>query len=105
MMMNAKLSANFLESVLTCPACGCDNLHQTKTEIFGKRHVTVESNGWADTDDNMKNHPCQGYDAVMIGFWCEGCSNKSVLSIYQYKGNTYLMSGVINETISYDAKS
>jgi hypothetical protein len=55
------------EVVLVCPCSECEDtyLHQEKLEE------------WSD-------------DRALIRFWCENCSVKQRLEIYQHKGETFL---------------
>lgn len=101
------------EDLLICPSCGETTLHHGKVEVFSRdgedsqtgRHVVVESNGWVNTDNSMGRNPSLRRDGILIHFWCECCADKSVLSIAQHKGATLIASGIVSETIRYDAKS
>ena len=89
--------------ILNCPACESEYLHQGKVEIYtGGSHITIHQNGWVDTDKNLTGNPEQGSDLLLVHFECEGCDEKTVLSISQYKGNTILKTGVLKTSISYE---
>ena len=89
-------NASSQETVLECPSCGSDYLHQKQTDIYERRedeesglHVRVEGKQ-ATTDANMEGNPSGRRNGLTIQFWCEGCRANPVMSIYQHKGNTYV---------------
>lgn len=95
---------------LLCPACGSNYLHHGRVEVFCReqedsktgKHVTVEPNGWVNTDKALANNPSKRRDGMLIHFECEECDVKTVLAVYQHKGATFLASGFATESIKYD---
>lgn len=84
------------ETVLECPSCGSDYLHQRKTDIYERGedensglHVRVEGKQ-STTDGNLEGNPSGRRNGITIQFWCEGCGAKPVMSIYQHKGQTFV---------------
>ena len=80
---------------LLCPACGGDNLHHYRIEVFDRddddvngQHVVVEGRKTI-IDKDMANNPSSRRDGLRIFFWCEGCRAKSTLEVYQHKGVTF----------------
>lgn len=87
---------NVGEANLQCPACGGDYLHHHKVEVFDRKpdaevglHVVVEGEG-ATVDTDIQGNPSSRRHGLMIHFWCETCDNRSVLSVVQHKGTTFL---------------
>lgn len=87
------------ESILICPHCGDVFLHQYKTEIFDCDEDEIEGlHVITDRDaDNkiivkkdLKGNPSPRRDGLKIHFFCEMCSAKSALDIYQHKGQTFV---------------
>ena len=61
-------------SVLSCPACGCNETKKLQTEIFVNRryHVTASDSG-VNVDDNLYYQPVEGKQVVRFVFICETC--------------------------------
>ena len=81
---------------LLCPACGCNNIHHDKVEIFEnmegaptRLHVTVQSE-LVEMDTSLKGNPSRDRNGLIIYFWCEDCPKKSILSLAQHKGLTFI---------------
>lgn len=96
MSHSVHLCPDFIEAhqTLQCPNCGGHYLHQVCAEVFDRRedatvghHVTVSSHGVL-TDHSQVNNPSARRDGIRIGFDCETCVAKPVLTIVQHKGNT-----------------
>jgi len=84
------------EGELICPVCGFNYLHQYRVEIFCRpqdaekgHHVDV-SRKKILIDDNLCDNPSKRRHGLKIYFRCEGCPAKSVMSILQHKGSTYV---------------
>jgi len=80
---------------LLCPACGGNNLHHERVEIFERGedqaygvHVSVVD-GKAEVDTNIKANPSARRHGLSIHFSCEHCPAVSVLHVLQHKGTTY----------------
>lgn len=85
-------------SELLCPFCGSNYLHHDRIEAFEREedqklglHVSI-ADGKVKADTDLKSNPSARRHALNIHFLCEGCSEKSVLSISQHKGNTHINS-------------
>jgi len=82
--------------ILECAACGCENIHHSKVEVFDREsedsetglHVTID--GDVKIDMSMEGNPSSRRDGVLIYLWCEQCNEKTVFSLSQHKGITYL---------------
>jgi hypothetical protein len=88
------------DTVLACPACGNENLHQTRIEVFTRRgedategvHVAVAHDVGAPVtmDVNLDDNPSRRRDGILVHFTCEHCFALPILSIAQHKGFTLL---------------
>lgn len=83
-------------SELLCPTFGSNYLHHDRVEIFecGEDasqgvHVVVDD-GKATFDTSLDGNPSKRRHGLKVYFRCEGCRAKTVLSISQHKGNTYV---------------
>ena len=85
------------ETLLRCPACGYEYMHHEVLEVFERPkedaehgvHVTIT--GCTVTVDNkMTGNPSLRRDGLRIRFWCEGCDEKSTLTLVQHKGQSFL---------------
>jgi hypothetical protein len=85
--------------VLTCPACGSNNLHHDRVLVFSRdedaeattvTEVTSERTVIATTPSRAANNPSSRRDGLAIKFWCENCSAKPELTIAQHKGETQI---------------
>ena len=81
---------------LLCPNCSGNYQHHDRIEVFERSedqdtgvHVVVE-NGSVTIDQNLAGNPSARRHGLAIYFWCELCSTKSVMTISQHKGNTYV---------------
>lgn len=80
---------------LYCPNCSKGYMHHDKVEVFecaedsDGLHVTVDA-GTVSVDRDLTGNPSSRRHGLLVHFWCEGCEAKSVLSIEQHKGSTYL---------------
>ena len=88
-------SENFGAELL-CPSCNFNYLHHDRVEVFecGEDadfgvHVIV-SDGKATMDTSLDGNPSSRCHGLKIHFWCEGCSAKPVLSLFQHKGTTFI---------------
>ena len=85
-------------AVLLCPKCGFEYLHHDKVEVFDRiedattgLHVTVMSEpSRVNVDESIVGNPSSRRHGVRIEFWCEGCSERSALTLAQHKGVTEL---------------
>jgi len=82
--------------LLCCPQCGFHCLHHDKVEIFECEedansgvHVVV-CDGRAVIDNSLAGNPSERRHGLRIHFWCEGCQVRSVLTIVQHKGSTFV---------------
>lgn len=83
------------ESVLVCPACGGENLHQLYAQVVMRRRedeaeplaVYVDRSGVSAARVQEKR---TRRDAVRIHFRCEHCPQMSCLEILQHKGQTLI---------------
>jgi len=85
------------ENLLVCPHCGEVFLHQYKTEIFDRDedelegfHVITDRENDIIIKRDLEGNPSKRRDGLKIHFFCEMCSAKSVLDIYQHKGQTFV---------------
>ncbi len=87
-----------MDSILCCPKCRGENLHQEQTQVFirptedGPVQV-ITTSAWGDvldSPDTDSENPSLRRDGLVIYFYCENCSHKPVLKIYQHKGTTYI---------------
>jgi len=76
--------------------CGCECLHQYKVEVFERKedddtglHISVKDQK-VFIDNNINNNPSGRRQGVKIYFRCEWCTKKTVLSLAQHKGATYI---------------
>jgi len=83
-------------SIILCPNCGYDCIHQGKIEIFDRNedekkglHVVVE-NKEANISTNLDGNPSSRRQGLKIHFECETCDAKPILCIEQHKGNTFI---------------
>ena len=114
--------------VLICPNCECDHLHHygftdydrdndDETEsivdcgekISGHRRTQVKPNSGEGGDlqvfsaPTSDRNPSARRHGIVIKFWCEECSNISLLCIAQHKGLS-LISWRTIERVSEDAQ-
>jgi hypothetical protein len=91
---------NVYDGSLTCPRCGCDNLHQTSVTAFWRSedqstvlecYSDLERKYYTSETDG-ENNPSSRRQGITIEFDCEQCEgNKPLeLCITQHKGTTYL---------------
>lgn len=79
------------------PECEGEYLHHSGVSVYRREedaetglHVFVDYEGESMiVDSNMSGLPPTRRDGVCIDFWCEDCSEKTRLYIYQNKGCTY----------------
>jgi hypothetical protein len=103
------------ETILCCPSCESDNLHQKITDVYcrskedsdhgvhatitggyemlpshedGNPSCTIES--CINPDTHVGSCPSSRRDGMSVEFLCEGCDAITVMSIYQQKGSTYI---------------
>ncbi len=93
---------------LLCPNCGEKPIHQRNIEVFtggeNSKHILIKESGWVDTDKDNSKSPEKISYSILRNFDCECCTEKSVLAIYYYKGETRIKFGIIKESIIYDSK-
>ena len=91
------------QNQLLCAACGGEYTHCESVESFEQLnedfnksgvHVTVKGYAQISVDCDMSGNPSHRRDGVKLTFWCEYCEKKSVLTIAQHKGNTFVEYGV-----------
>lgn len=91
------------DTILLCPKCGEDNLHQGMVEVFlrdgepsdiGLR-VTADGSGVSISRGIIGNPSPRG-DGLIIHFECELCGPEVDISltILQHKGSTFIGSNV-----------
>jgi len=86
------------EDILVCPNCRNNFLKQYKTEIFdrdeddvkGLHIITEREKELLTIKSDLKGNPSMRRDGLKIHFKCEMCPVKSVLEIYQHKGQTFI---------------
>jgi len=95
-----------MTEIFKCPNCGSNFTHHNKIEIFARDedaekgiHTIIDNIdpnvGRSDieptmtikTDDDVSLSPGRR-GAIIITFWCEGCSKESRITIMQRKGET-----------------
>lgn len=100
------MNLNFVDEMLCCPACAHVNLHHERVEVFERSeddergvHVVVDgvhvshvdaSDASVKVDMDLTGNPSSRRNGLLVHFYCEMCSWKSVLSLYQHKGATFL---------------
>lgn len=80
---------------LKCPHCGGEWLHHGAVEIWNRKDE--DDNGEVVRVDEKGVASASAIDPAFVGrrddirvsFWCEGCSNKPTLVIWQHKGQTF----------------
>jgi hypothetical protein len=86
---------------LICPNCGENYLHHGAVEVFDRTedanagiHATVWD-GTMQVSTDMDGNPSDRRHGVNIYFTCELCDKRTLLTIAQHKGNTYLNSLIL----------
>jgi len=88
------------ESVLVCPACDFDYMHQCGVEVFVRetedadhgQHVEVDYGDNVEVGNDVSTgdgNPSGRRDGIKLKFWCEDCLNENnpyELIIQQHKG-------------------
>jgi rubredoxin len=95
--------SNFAYDGLDCPACGGNYLHHlgimyynrnedSKTGDFVVLSKTTENRlkVTQETNYSMAYCPSPRRDGMEIFLYCECCSAKSILAIFQHKGQTFI---------------
>ena len=84
-------------TVLSCPACGGEEIHQTSVDIQWRKedastglHISSNSNQEHYVSNEIDESLGYRRDAFVVTFWCEHCDTKSQLVIYQRKGATQM---------------
>lgn len=98
--MNAINQAYSLDPLL-CPACGNEYLHHEAALVCNRREDASTTEFFEVSTDGevskylgpSEDNPSERRDAIQIRFSCEHCPHKSVLSVMQHKGFTYLTFG------------
>lgn len=97
-------SSNAKESVLECPICEFEYLHQCGVEVFTRnaedsdkgQHVDVDHAGSVEVTNTVSSsdgNPSGRRDGIRIKFWCEDCHNEDdpyELVISQHKGKEFV---------------
>lgn len=87
------------QNQLLCAGCGFEYTHCESVESFEQSdedfnkngvHVTVKGYANISVDCDMSGNPSYRRDGVKLTFWCEGCNKKSILTVAQHKGNTFV---------------
>jgi 5-methylcytosine-specific restriction endonuclease McrA len=88
--------------ILQCPNCREGYLHHDKVEVYFRKEEDSEDGVNVYVDRNgilrrkgMRWNPSSRRDGVRICFYCEICDKITTLVIYQHKGNTFMVQGVI----------
>jgi len=86
--------------VLSCAACGMENVHHMSVEVFSRKqdaeegtHTIVDGYGKKiGVDDDMSRNPSARRHGIRIKYHCENsdCFRVSELIILQHKGVTYM---------------
>lgn len=82
-------------SILECPACGGENLHQERVDSWFREedatqgvHTSAMKDGGCFVTPQMHGNPSSRRDGLTITFSCETCEELPTLSIVQHKGLT-----------------
>lgn len=83
------------DNCLRCPSCGGEWIHHERVEVFERKHEDSDDGLHVivvgqeiGIDPHMKGNPSLRRDGISVTFWCEGCPNRSILTIAQHKGVT-----------------
>jgi rubredoxin len=95
--------AEFAYDGLDCPACGGNYLHHKGIMYYNRNEDSetgdfvilckTEKGGFKvtqETNYSMRHCPSPRRDGMEIFFTCECCPGKSILAIYQHKGQTFI---------------
>lgn len=84
------------ETLLLCPHCNGDYLHQVTTNVFERAedaddglHVAITGERAVITRDLVGN-PSGRRHGLTIKFYCEECGKHPSLAILQHKGQTFV---------------
>jgi hypothetical protein len=99
----AEIDFDANQSVLSCPRCRGNNLHQGNTTIYQRSEdasyttVIAQDGHKVIVTPNFPSaeapNPSSRRHGLIIEFWCEYCENDEEpyrLAIFQHKGNTFL---------------
>ena len=82
-------------SILECPACGGENLHQERVDSWFREedathgvHTSAMKDGGCFVSPELHGNPSARRDGLTIAFSCEGCDRISSLAVVQHKGLT-----------------
>jgi len=85
-------------SLLVCPQCGDNQLHQKTVRTFfpdeefaenGQGTATcINHGGSVEIHRDMEDNPSYLRTGMTVDFECEGCREMSTLAIYQHEGRT-----------------
>ena len=93
-MKQVEVTAN---NNLLCPNCGGEYMHHTSVVVFDREEdeekslmtVVSKRSALSAIVGNEKN-PSSRRDSVLVKFWCESCTEDTVLTVVQHKGQTIL---------------
>ena len=102
-MKLATSGTEFAYDGLDCPACGGNYLHHKGIMYYNRNEDSetgdfvilckTEKGGFKvtqETNYSMTHCPSPRRDGMEIFFTCECCPAKSILAIYQHKGQTFI---------------
>jgi len=87
------------DNLLICPHCGSDYLHHGQVDVYTRTEdaeTTVHTSVGrftatvATVPSRSIHNPSSRRGSLSIMFWCEMCTEKSLLTIAQHKGNTHI---------------
>ena len=87
-------SITIADSIIECPGCGDNWLHQGRVEVFDRsedqpNHGIAIINGGAFPTTEGQN-PSPRRQGMLIYFVCENCNSFPILAIFQHKGQTFI---------------
>lgn len=84
-------------TAVNCPHCGDIYMHHDVIDVFTRTdedsasgsHVVVDGHTTTLTTD-LSSNPSLRRDGIKIHMWCECCLGRSVMTIVQHKGITFV---------------
>lgn len=99
----AEVSVESWGSILQCPTCRNDYLHQGNVTVYERSEDASWTTVIAQDGENVvttkfpsgdTHNPSSRRHGLTVQFWCENCGGEDGtplhLAIYQHKGSTYL---------------
>ena len=94
--------------ILTCPACGGNNLHHHAVGIYNRNKedsptgtfvgVTYHNVVRSTYVDGNDGNPSLRRNGIRVWLNCENCADITTLDIAQHKGETHVTKGVASTT-------